>query len=473
MNQKRRILIVADDCVNPQDIASEALREAPGAEVTVVRSSAPWRDALERGPYDLVVGDTAVVRSHWAQILSSAGREQAPAPADDRRLSQAQRMEVVGELAGGVAHQFNNLLTTILGYGRILLDRLPADDPNRADIGEIYTSGERAAALTRQLLAFSRRQILEPSVVDVNAIVVNLESALAHLMSEKVDVVMQLGTGIPAVKADAAQLEQALVSLAANARDAMPSGGTLRITTSVVDVDDRAANRYVGLRPGRHVCIAVADSGVGISPEILPRVFEPFFTTKPVGQGTGLGLSAVYGTVKQSGGYVYVESAPNSGSVFTIYMPALDVPVPDQVSVNAEVPDQRPGTETVLLVEDEAGVREVMRRILERHGYTVISVEDATAALEAVRRYPGPVHVLVTDVVMPGRQGPELARELTQLKPELAVLFVSGYADRLDDVPGLTEPSGAILQKPFSPEALVRAVREVVEARSPRTASRG
>ncbi len=472
MDHKQRILIVAEDSAKPGRIRDEILREVPASDVTVVGSAGAWGDALEHGPFDLVVGDAASLRGHWSKILTPIREGPVSAPAT-ALVSQAQRMEAVGELAGGVAHQFNNLLTTILGYGRILLDRMAPDDPDRADIAEIYSSGERAAALTRQLLAFSRRQILEPSVVDVNAVVVNLETALANLMSEKVNVVMQLGAGLPAVRADSSQLEQALVNLAANARDAMPAGGTLKISTSVVEIDEPAAARHAGLTPGRHVCISVVDSGVGIAPEIAPRVFEPFFTTKPVGHGTGLGLSAVYGIVKQTGGYVFVESTPGSGSVFTIYLPALDVKVPGQVSGDATPPALLQGSETVLLVEDETGVREVMRRILQRHGYTVISVEDAAAALDAVKQYPGHVHVLVTDVVMPGQQGPDLARELATLKPELAVLYVSGYADRLEDVLATSVPSAGILHKPFSPEALVRAVRRVVDDRPPRAASQG
>jgi two-component system cell cycle sensor histidine kinase/response regulator CckA len=290
-------------------------------------------------------------------------------------------------------------------------------------------------------------------------------------MPDNTSVDLRLTAGIPAVSVDSTQLAQVLMNLAANARDAMPRGGTLTIATSVVDVDDRIGTSHAGLRPGKYVCISVVDSGVGIDPSVLPRVFEPFFTTKPVGQGTGLGLSAVYGIVKQSGGYVQVDSTLGSGTAVIIYLPALDRPVTDPSVEEPALIRGLSGSETVLLVDDEPGVREFMRRVLERHGYTLLTASDGSAALDAVRRYPGHPQVLVTDVEMPGRQGQELVRGLSAQIPNLAVLYMSDYTDRLEELAGPDAVGGEVLQKPFAPEALLRAVRRALDERPPGSSS--
>ncbi len=465
MPTKTRILLAGLDRAPLHELAAEARREAPDSVVTVADSADSLSDALRSGPYDVVAGDLALLRRHWLAIASSDERN-APLPlAYAAGVAQAQRMEAVGELAGGIAHDFNNLLTAILGTGRLLLDELPAEDPHRSDVEAICASSERAAALTRQLLAFSRRQILEPAVIDVNALLASLERPLIDLMSERIAVELRLSPDLPVVKVDSSQLSRALVNIAVNARDAMPSGGTMVVSTSVAEVDADFAAGHPGLRPGRFVCVAVSDSGAGIPPEVLPRVFEPFFTTKPIGRGTGLGLSAVYGIVKQSDGYIRVESPPGSGATVIIYLPALEgAPASDREEGPADVRTLS-GKETVLVVEDEAGVRDFMRRVLERRGYTVLTAANSRDALEIVHRYPGHMDAVVTDVAMPGGEGPELVDALGAIEPGLAVLYVSGHSERMSEVVGPVGRKDGFLHKPFSPEVLLRSVRRILDDR--------
>jgi len=365
----------------------------------------------------------------------------------EEQLRQAQKMEAVGRLAGGIAHDFNNLLTVITSYGDLLLEDLAPDDSRRDDVDQIRKAAEGAAALTRQLLAFSRQQVLEPKVVDLRAILAGTEKLLRRLIGADVHLATSLAPDLGAVKADPGQLEQIIINLAVNARDAMPGGGRLTI---------EAANMVVEARPGRYVMLAVSDTGIGMDEQTKARVFEPFFTTKESGKGTGLGLATVYGIVKQAGGFITVDSEPGRGTTFKVYLPRVDEPVAPAIARPAPAEPRR-GTETVLVAEDAPSVRLVTRQVLERYGYTVLEAPTGDIALRLAAKHHGPIHLLLTDVVMPGLSGRQLAGQLSLLRSEMKVLYVSGYADTV-------EPGAAYLQKPFAPEALARRVRDVLDA---------
>jgi PAS domain S-box-containing protein len=384
---------------------------------------------------------------------------------DRRKLSeqlrQSQKMEAVGQLAGGVAHDFNNLLTAILGYCNLMLDDLPRDSPLRPDIAEVKAAGERAASLTRQLLAFSRRQMLQPQIVDINSLIRQMETLLRRIISEDVELVTALAPSLPPVKVDPACIEQVLVNLAVNARDAMPAGGRVTIETTVIDLDEPYAVSHATVVPGRYVMLAVSDTGEGMDASTRARVFEPFFTTKEQGKGSGLGLATVYGIVKQSGGYIWVYSEPGHGSVFKIYLPYA-------ASLVASATDDRSpssgtrGWETVLLVEDEDAVRALAREVLRRHGYVVLEARHGLDALRVAERHPDVIQLLVTDVVMPHMSGRALAERLGAVRPKMKVLFMSGYTDHAVMHRHLA-PGAAFLQKPFSPETFARMVRALLD----------
>jgi PAS domain S-box-containing protein len=379
------------------------------------------------------------------------------------QLRQAQKMEAVGQLAGGVAHDFNNLLTVITSYADILSEELALADPRREAVEEIRKAAASAAALTRQLLAFSRQQVLEPRVLDVNAVVAAAQKLLKRLLGEDIALVTALAPELGAVRADPGQLEQLIVNLAVNARDAMPEGGKLTIETANADMDEAYVRDHPLARPGRYVMLAISDTGVGMDEATQRHIFEPFFTTKEAGKGTGLGLATVYGIVKQSGGFIWVYSEPGHGTTFKIYLPRVDDPV-EGVAAPAEARELPRGTETVLLVEDAAAVRAVTRQVLERLGYTVLEAPNGEVALHVATRHQGPLHLLLTDVVMPELGGRHLAERLTALRPELRVLYASGYTDDAVVRHGVLRPGTAYLQKPFTPELLARKVREVLDA---------
>jgi signal transduction histidine kinase/ActR/RegA family two-component response regulator len=379
------------------------------------------------------------------------------------QLEQAQKMDAIGRLAGGVAHDFNNLLTVILGRTDIMLLPLKPDDPMRRGIELIRRTAGRAADLTRQLLAFSRKQVLEAVVLDLNAVTADMKDMLGRLIGEDIALVTNHGPGLGHVKADRGQIEQVLMNLAVNARDAMPRGGHLIVETENVDLDAEYVRRHVGARPGPHVMLAVSDSGVGIAREILPHIFEPFFTTKEQGKGTGLGLATVYGIVKQSGGYIEVESEPDRGTTFRVYLPRVDAHVPTAEQRASRPPAIGAGTETILLVEDEEGVRELARDILRASGYTVIEARNGSEALQLSERHQGPLELLLTDVVMPRMSGRELAERLAPLRPDMSVLYMSGYTDDAVIRHGVLGADTAFLQKPFTPATLVQRVRETLD----------
>ena len=380
----------------------------------------------------------------------------------EEQLRQSQKMEAVGRLAGGVAHDFNNLLTVILGYSDVLLQGLEPG-PLLEATQEVRRAGERAAALTRQLLAFSRKQTLVPEVLDLGNVVSGLSTMVERLIGEDVKVSVVVSPGLGRVKADRGQLEQVVMNLAVNARDAMPKGGSLIFELQNVVLDDAYAATHVEVEPGPYVLLAISDTGTGMDAETQKRIFEPFFTTKETGKGTGLGLSTVYGIVRQSGGSIDVYSEPGQGTTFKVYLPrfAGNAAVPRAVS--AINPALRDASETVLVVEDEAAIRQLTKLILQKAGYTVLLAESPVAAERIAGSHPGPIHLMLTDVVMPGMRGPELAERLLRLRPDLRVLYMSGYTDNAIAHHGLLDAGTEFLQKPFTPAALGRKVREVLD----------
>ncbi|HEY1087647.1 MAG TPA: ATP-binding protein, partial [Archangium sp.] len=380
----------------------------------------------------------------------------------EERLRQAQKMEAVGRLAGGVAHDFNNILTVILSGAEAVTEGLDRNDPLREDAVEILKAGERAAGLTRQLLAFSRKQVLEPRVVDVNQLVQNLEKMLQRLVGEDLEVSLSLAARVHPCLLDPGQFEQALVNLAVNARDAMPEGGRLVIETANIELDPSWVNEHPDARPGPHVRVSVTDTGVGMSPEVQSRIFEPFFTTKEPGRGTGLGLSSVYGIVQQSGGSISVTSAEGQGSTFRLFFPRAEQPV-QAIDPSPGPTPPVTGRETVLLVEDDAAVRSTVLHMLRRGGYTVLSAANAGEAVLICEERQDPIHLLVSDVVMPRLNGRRLAERLRKTMPTLKVLFMSGYtADALGGH-GVLEPGFDFIAKPVTGEALLRRVREILD----------
>jgi two-component system, cell cycle sensor histidine kinase and response regulator CckA len=388
----------------------------------------------------------------------------------EKQLSMAAKMEAVGRLSGGIAHDFNNLLGVIIGYSQVLRRKLDPNSPLKEHAEEVEKAAQRAVSLTRQLLAFSRQQILTLAVVDLNTLVSDMQKMLPRLIGEDVVVDIDLDPTLGRIKADQGQIEQVVMNLAVNARDAMPNGGKLQIETGNRELDEMYCSEHPGAKPGRYVMLAVTDSGAGMTPQTLAHIFEPFFTTKEVGKGTGLGLATVYGIVKQSGGYIWVDSAPGIGSCFQIYLPRVEESVSKTA---AEAPtDNLGGTETILLVEDADALRKLARSFLVDHGFQVIVASNGEEAIHVAERHGRPIDLLVTDVVMPGMNGRALADRLLARQPKLKVLYISGYTDSFIAGHGVLEEGTFLLHKPFTEEVLVRKVRDVLDGRPSRSDSR-
>ena len=449
-------LVHSDDLPLALELLSGVARGEP-------RPVNQFRIRTRKGDYRM--GEFAATPQYREGQLASIlgiGRDVTERLSLEQQLRQAQKMEAVGRLAGGVAHDFNNILTAITGYADLLLEDLGTTDRRRDDIAEIRKATERTAVLTRQLLAFSRQQVMQVRVLDLNDVVADTQNMLGRLLGEDIALVTRLDPALGAVKADPGQLEQVIMNLAVNARDAMPGGGKLTIETANAELDDTYVREHFPARPGSYVMLAVSDTGTGMSDEVQSHLFEPFFTTKEKGKGTGLGLATVYGIVKQSGGYIWVYTEPGHGTTFKIYLPRV-AGAPAQRASGPKASPVGAGTETVLLAEDEAAVRAVARHALERQGYTVLEASSGEAALDLAERHSGRIHLLLTDVIMPGMNGRALALRLSELRPDLRVVYMSGYTEEAITRHGVLEPGLTYVQKPFTPEGLARKVREVLD----------
>ncbi len=388
----------------------------------------------------------------------------------EQQLRESQKMEAVGQLAGGIAHDFNNLLTVIAGYSQMVLDGLEPTHPLRGNIEEIAKAGERATSLTRQLLAFSRRQVLVPQILDLNTVVGNMSKMLRRLIGENIELIVHAGENLGRIKADPGQIEQVIMNLAVNARDAMPAGGELTIETSNVELDDTYARLHATVTPGSYVMVAISDSGMGMDAETQAHAFEPFFTTKQKGKGTGLGLATVYGIVKQSDGYIWLYSEQGRGTTLKIYFPlAKEETSPAKTAEQTE--SELRGTETILLVEDQAELRAIVQEVLKSKGYEVLAAAEPGQAIQIAGGYSNFIHLLLTDVVMPTMSGIQLAENLAFSRPQMKVLYMSGYTDSAVVHRGVLEARTSFLQKPFTPTGLARKVREVLGPRNASTST--
>jgi len=484
LNRAGRLLVgIRDD----EDLSSRPLRDyhPSWAADLVLNTGIPTaiREGVWKGETAWLTRDggeiptSQVIVAHKSptgelQYLSTIARDLTEHRRLEEQFRQAQKMEAVGRLAGGIAHDFNNLLMIIRGYSDLLLEELKPADSRRRALEEIRTAGERAAALTRQLLAFSRKQVLQPQILDLNAVVSNINTMLRRLIGEDIELTMLPGAALGRVQADPGQVEQVIMNLAVNACDAMPHGGKLTIETANVNLDEDYARRDGNAAPGPYVRLSVSDTGCGMDAETRARIFEPFFTTKEGGKGTGLGLATVYGIVKQSGGYIWVYSEVGQGTAFKIYLPRA--PGSAEVRQQEEVQQTLPGgVETVLVAEDDPAVRALVCGALADRGYTVQEARDGREALAAARLYKGPIHLLLTDVVLPHMSGRRLAERLRAERPESRLLYMSGYTDDAVVSHGVSAGNVPFLQKPFSASALSRKVREVLDQPRPRAGRKG
>ncbi|HLJ87282.1 MAG TPA: PAS domain S-box protein [Candidatus Angelobacter sp.] len=453
-----RLRLSRDVYANPEDRMQMVERYRDCAEVKGEEIRWKRRDGK-------IINVRASGRAKFNEKGETVGFEMIAEDTTERRsleeqLRQSQKMEAVGRLAGGIAHDFNNLLTVMKGYSELMLSEMKEDDPVRMEAEEIKKAADRASGLTRQLLAFSRRQVLAPKVLDLNSIVVNMDKLLRPLLREDVLLRTVLAHNLGRIKADPGQIEQVIMNLAVNARDAMPAGGRLTIETSNAELDPSFTRDHADVKPGRYVMLAISDSGVGMDEATMARVFEPFFTTKEMGKGTGLGLSTVYGIIKQSDGYVWVYSEVGVGTIFKIFLPRVDGPSEGR---NGKVAADYRGTETVLLVEDEDGVRSLVRHMLQKQGYTVLDAGNTAEALLHCKEHREVIHLLLTDVTLEHASGRILAEKLLRLRPEMKLLYISGYTDDSVVYQGVLSADMPFLQKPFTAEGLVRKVRQVLD----------
>lgn len=455
--------LAAFTALNVLKIVQEEARDLP---VVIISGSVNERtvvEAIRAGAFDYMMTDNLL---RLGPAIERALRESALRKERkllEEQFLQSQKMEAIGRLAGGIAHDFNNLLTIISGYTQLLLTRTTVEDSSRSSLEEIERAAGRAADLTRQLLAFSRRQALQPRVVDLNELVANMEKMLRRMIGEDVEVVTVPSSNLKPVKADPGQIEQVIMNLALNSRDAMPHGGKLIIETANVMLDGNYVREHVGTKPGPYAMLAITDTGVGMNAETRSHMFEPFFTTKEAGRGTGLGLATVYGIVKQSGGSTWVYSEVGIGTTVKVYLPAVSdaVETPQQEALTA---GRGKGTETVLLVEDEKPVRDLVSTVLRGAGYRVLEANNGEDALKICNSNREPPQLLLTDVVLPEMSGPELAAKVLAVRPEVKTLYVSGYTDEAMSRYGILGSAKAFLQKPFMPSALLQKVRDVLDA---------
>jgi PAS domain S-box-containing protein len=449
-------LPIADFFLTKDDDAPPVAAHRQALEGKAVPFEVTWKDRRFESHVQALRDSEGVIQGVIGVALDITERDRLT-----DQLRQSQKMQAVGELAGGVAHDFNNLLMVVKGHAQLLLDRLPDASPLRLSVEQVEKAADRAASLTRQLLAFSRKQVLQPRVLDMNEAVGGMIRMFSRVIGENIEMVFLPGGNLGRVKADPGQIEQVLLNLVVNSRDAMPNGGRLTIETSNVELDRGYAATHTSVEPGLYVMLTVTDTGCGMDAETQARVFEPFFTTKGPGKGTGLGLATVYGVVKQSGGYIYVYSEVGKGTTFKIYLPQVTAEL-DKLSPETDNRRSARGTETILFVEDEHSVRELVRDYLVGAGYCMLEASDGIQALKVAASHPGPIHLLITDVVMPHLSGPELATKLSSERPGLKVLFISGYTDDTVFRHGVLEGGVAFLQKPFNLKALSQKIREVL-----------
>jgi len=451
--------------IHPED-REKVLQAAAAAQRTGKGSNLEYRMRHKDGGWrTLESRASTIMNGAEVERLVIVNRDITERKHLEEQFRQSQKMEAVGRLSGGVAHDFNNLLGVIIGYGEIVQEGTASDSPLRGCVDEMLKAGHRAASLTRQLLAFSRQQVMDPKVLDLNLVVKDMEKMLKRLISEDIQLKTDLDPDLRRIKADQGQIEQVVMNLAVNARDAMPSGGELTLTTSNFYMDDDFVRRYpYPVSVGDYVLLTVTDNGIGMDAATRVRVFEPFFTTKEKGKGTGLGLSTVYGVVKQSGGYIEVLSEPGAGATFKIYLPKVEDAL-DPQKQSTELPDSLHGTETVLLVEDEVALRKLSRQLLELCGYQVLEAESGAEALKVSREHTRAIHLLLTDVVMPGMSGRVLADQLVVQRPEMQVVYMSGYTGQTVGEHGVLAEGSYFLPKPFTREALARKVRRALDGR--------
>lgn len=464
----------AADQIHPEDrdrvmkAASEARRTGTGTtlEYRMRHKDGTWRTLESRA--------STIVKNGTVEKLVIVNRDVTQRKSLEEQFRQAQKMEAIGRLSGGVAHDFNNLLGVIIGYGEIVQEGTPAESPLRGCVDEMLKAGHRAAGLTRQLLAFSRQQVLDPRILDLNAVVRDMEKMLKRLIGEDIQLVTSLSPELVRIKADQGQIEQVVLNLAVNARDAMPEGGELTLHTSNFHMDEEFVSRYpYPVLAGDYVRFTVNDNGVGMDAATRARVFEPFFTTKEKGKGTGLGLSMVYGVVKQSGGYIDVTSEPGVGTYFNIYLPRAENAADSQKPFSELCVAALKGNETVLLVEDETSLRTLSRHLLELCGYQVLEAENGSAALRISEDNSRNIDLLLTDVVMPGMSGRVLADQITTQRPEIRIVYMSGYTGQTVGQHGVLAEGSFFLPKPFTRESLAAKVREALDADSALAGSAG
>ncbi|HTZ99453.1 MAG TPA: PAS domain S-box protein [Candidatus Aquilonibacter sp.] len=452
-----------DDRQTVIDAAAEARRSGLGRRIE-------YRMRHKNGSWVYLESTASAVRNSRGEVesLVIVNRDISDRRRLEEQLRQSQKMDAIGRLSGGVAHDFNNLLGVIIGYAEIVQEHTAESDPMRAPVDLIIKAGNRASSLTKQLLAFSRQQVMEPKILILNTIVADTEKMLRRLIREDIQLVTSLDPDLGKVRADQSQVEQVIMNLIVNARDAMPEGGRITIQTSNFEIDDQFARRYAyPVLPGPYVLLTVSDNGVGMDTATQQRIFEPFFTTKEKGKGTGLGLSLVYGVVKQSGGYIDVLSAVGKGTTFNIYLPRAGQHAAETKTLSPDRPDELRGTETILLAEDEENLRSLTRHLLEMYGYRVLEASDGSQALQLSQQTTAHIHLLLTDVVMPGMSGRVLADQLKQHRPDVRVVFMSGYTGQRVGEKEVLEPGSLFLQKPFTREGLARKVREALVAATP------